>query len=81
MTLECVQDDGNVSCNGGVNSYRSRSGVTVSERCDAHQAVYNTRMDALEARLNADYPGYNIPGSSPPAWFDPTYAGERWDED
>jgi hypothetical protein len=76
--LECVQDS-DVACRGEVESYRSRSGCTVSERCDAHQDAYYERMDALEARLNADYPGYDIPGSAPPAWFDPSYAGESWD--
>lgn len=80
MELKCVQG-GDVSCKGDVQSYRSRSGATTSKRCDAHQDAYNARMDALETRLNEDYPGYNVPGSAPPAWFDPTYAGERWDDD
>ncbi|ALF01567.1 hypothetical protein AVU96_gp068 [Mycobacterium phage Snenia] len=31
------------------------------------------RMDAIRER----YPDTDIP----PAWFDPTYAGERWNED
>jgi hypothetical protein len=38
-------------------------------------------MDALEARLQRDYPGYDNPASCPPAWLDESYAGERWDDD
>lgn len=78
--MECVNTrDG--GCQGDVHRYRSRSGATVSARCEAHQAAYDKRMDELEAGLQERYPGYNIPGSPPPPGFDPSYAGERWDED
>jgi hypothetical protein len=50
-------------------------------RCAAHAAAYHDRMDTLEARLQADYPGYDHPGSMPPAWLDESYAGEHWDDD
>jgi hypothetical protein len=40
-------------------------------RCEFHQAK---RLEAAER--NRD-----MRGDLAPAWFDPSYAGERWDED
>lgn len=73
--------NGPEGCDGDVAQYTSRSGATVSARCDRHQDAYDAHMDEVEAALNARYPGWDIPGSSAPADFDPTYAGESWDED
>lgn len=42
-------------------------------RCDAH---WEARLDEQE-RINRVYPDSPIA----PAWFDPTAAGERWDEE
>jgi hypothetical protein len=78
----CVERDlGNTPCSGDVLSYLSKSGLTVTLRCELHQDEHRERMEELEGRLQRDYPGYDNPHSSPPAWFDPTYAGERWDDD
>jgi hypothetical protein len=40
-------------------------------RCDHHYARQQERLDAIERR----YPVHA------PSWFDPSYAGESWDED
>lgn len=42
-------------------------------RCERH---WLARLD-VQDRINRDYPDSPIA----PAWFDPSYAGERWDED
>jgi hypothetical protein len=78
MPMECHDSDRG-PCRGEVNEYRSRSGCTVSQRCDKHQDEYNERMDALHEDINSRYPGYDNPNSPPPQWFDPSYAGESWD--
>lgn len=79
MELECIaaQDGG---CDGEVHEYPSRSGATVSARCVAHQQAHDEMMDAVIAGIDERYPGWDIPGSLPPADFDPLYAGESWDE-
>jgi hypothetical protein len=73
-------EDGPQVCSGPLELTVSKSQETRVMRCAAHAAAYYARMDALETRLQADYPGYDIPGSMPPPWFDATYAGESWDE-
>lgn len=75
---DCV--NGPEECSGDVAEYTSRSGASVYARCDHHQGEYDARMDEVEAGLQDRYPGYNTPGSAAPTWFDPTYAGESWDE-
>lgn len=69
--LECLnQSDG--TCEGDVEYRESMTGTgTPMKRCHKHQA------DALE-RLAENRRRYPV---HPPADFDPTYAGERWDED
>lgn len=37
-------------------------------------SCFNKRLESVERNLELTSP-------SPPAWFDPSYAGERWDED
>lgn len=78
---ECIESGRDTPCAGEVHEYTSRSGATTSFRCARHQDAYNVRMDEVEADIQSRYPGYDIPGSPPPPDFDPTYAGERWDED
>lgn len=71
MALECL--DESTHCRGEVR-YRdalTETGVRYP-RCDAH---WEKRL-AKQRRIDEDY-GY----SNPPAWFDPSYAGERWDDD
>lgn len=60
-------------CSGGVTTVTSRSGMTTSNKCQACQDDLNTRLDAVARR----YPD----SATAPSWFDPTYAGERWDSD
>jgi len=80
---ECWMSDipGATPCAGPVDTYRSRTGATEAERCERHQEEHERRMDALEARLQRDYPGWDVPGSPPPPWFDQDAAGERWDDE
>ena len=42
-------------------------------RCDKH---WEARL-LVQERINNRYPD----SDTPPSWFDPAYAGERWDED
>lgn len=66
-------DDPN-RCDGAVH-YRAPLSATGEPypRCERH---WSLRLQ-LEDRLRADYPD----SDTPPAWFDPTAAGERWDSD
>ncbi len=72
-TPECLnRHDGN--CSGNVEYRESLSGTgTPIPRCDGH---WSERLE-LQDRLRRDYPDT----STPPAWFDPAYAGESWDDD
>lgn len=67
-------------CEGEVAEYTSRSGASTSFRCVKHQDEYETRMDGVYRGLQDRYPGWDVPGSVAPSWFDPSYAGESWDE-
>jgi hypothetical protein len=44
-------------------------------RCENHYGIYAEVMDAKHAETRRRYPR-----QAPPD-FDPTYAGERWDEE
>lgn len=77
---ECI-DDAKGPCKGDVTEGVSRSGATRSSRCERHWDAYDVRMDKLYADVQRRYPGWDTPGSPPPAWFDATYAGESWDDD
>lgn len=70
--LECLEDYGLGTCSGAVAWRPSLSGTgTLIARCDGHWA---TRLE-VQAEIDARYPVL------PPADFDPSYAGERWEED
>lgn len=56
-------------CSGRVE-YRMTLSIASHPRCDKH---WNDRLD-LEQRLRRAYPDTD----TPPAWFDPSYAGEHW---
>ena len=72
--MECISSDHpTIPCEGEVIEYWSRSGATKAPRCEAHWIEHNRILDGVAQR----YPD----SSTPPAWFDPTYAGERWDDD
>lgn len=76
---ECLSDrDGN--CSGEIGLHESSTGASASFRCAFHQAEQVERMRPLIERVRKDYPGFDVPGSLPPPWFDPAYAGESWDE-
>lgn len=69
--LECI-DDHKSPCSGVVEYRMSLSGTgTPIPRCDKH---WGERLDWQDEH-NRKYPVL------PPSDFDPTYAGERWDED
>lgn len=66
--------DGPRGCRGAVE-YRqplSASGVPFP-RCELH---WGQRLDRQQ-EISRNYPD----SPSPPSWFDPTYAGETWDEE
>lgn len=72
--LECLDDHGDGECKGAVE-YRmslSPSGKPFP-RCDRH---WEKRLDFQE-KHNRDYPDSPVA----PSWFDPSYAGERWNDD
>ena len=69
---DCI--NGPVECSGRVEFRMPLSGTGKSfPRCDAH---WSKRLD-LEEELRRNYPDSPIP----PPWFDPTYAGEHWNDD
>ena len=74
-TITCL--DGNMApegCAGAVEYRMPLSGTGRSfPRCDAH---WSERLDT-QAGIDERYP--DTP--NPPADFDPTYAGERWNDD
>jgi hypothetical protein len=69
--LRCInEDDG--QCEGEVRMRERFAGALHPyPRCEAH---YGERLD-LDERLRTDYPVLA------PRDFDPSYAGERWNED
>jgi hypothetical protein len=69
--LKCLEHG--ESCSGTVE-YRyplSSTGKNFA-RCDLHWAIAVKRWEENQRKYG---------GSCPPSDFDPTYAGERWDED
>jgi len=75
---ECL--DESRFCQGPIVLTESLSGETRAYRCERHADDYRDRMDALDRDVRERFPGWDVPGSVPPAWFDPSYAGESWDE-
>lgn len=61
------------NCAGHTMPRTSRSGLTHSLKCEGCQQALDKELDKIERR----YPD----SSTPPSWFDETYAGETWDED
>lgn len=54
----------------------SGSGMTFP-RCERHYQTYVERTQPKLDEINRRYPDTDVP----PSWFDPMYAGERWNED
>ena len=72
--LECLEaDNPDDPCSGDV-AYRSTGRGRSFPRCDKH---WEKRLEREEETVRR----YNPYGVSPPAGFDPEYAGERWDDD
>lgn len=67
--LECL--NANDDCAGPVEYHSIDPGRTRAfPRCEAHWASrLASRENSIERYENSDVP---------PAWFDPTYAGEEW---
>jgi hypothetical protein len=75
LTYDDCLDHGD-DCNGAVE-FRMPLSATgrAFPRCDHH---WSRRLDWQEDHVRK----YGVSDSDvPPAWFDPTYAGERWSED
>ncbi len=69
--FECL--DGARGCGGRVE-YRftgDRDDLRTFPRCDVH---FERRLDQAERNRE-------LMSTVAPSWFDPAYAGERWDED
>lgn len=72
VVRECI--DNPAECRGVVEMRPSLTGTgTAIPRCDGH---WEQRLER-EEELRNDYPDSPIA----PSWFDPTVAGERWDDD
>lgn len=69
--LKCI--DGPEGCAGPVEwrTTPDRTDGKHFQRCEGH---FDKRMESVERNLEFQSP-------SAPSWFDPAYAGERWDED
>jgi predicted transcriptional regulator of viral defense system len=68
---DCLE--GPEGCSGTVE-YRTtpdRSDFKAFPRCERH----------FEKRLESAERTQELLSATPPSWFDPTFAGERWDED
>ena len=73
--LRCIDDHGESTCRGPVEWRRSPYNPLGSAfpRCEQH---FDEVLDKHE-ETNRRYPD----SPTPPAWFDPADAGERWDYD
>jgi len=69
--LRCLQDG--PDCEGKVEYHLNpdREDFKAFPRCEHHQ-----RIRLAEAKRTLE-----LRSDAPPSWFDPSYAGERWDED
>lgn len=72
--LECLDDHGENTCSGPVEYHSIDPGRTRAfPRCQKHWGErLNSRDNSIERYENSDVA---------PGWFDPSYAGERWDDD
>ena len=74
--MNCL--DGPDGCNGEVHEYLALSGSGMRwPRCESHYQAYVKRTQPKIDAVRERYPDTD----TPPKWFDPTYAGERWNED
>ena len=73
MTEALICQDGPEGCRGPVEwrTTPDRDDFKHFPRCEAH---FERRCEQAERTLE-------LMSDVPPRWFDPAYAGERWDED
>ena len=69
--IECLE--ANEDCEGPVEWCTVGSSLKAWPRCDYH---FQRRLDRYEDSMER-YADSDVE----PDWFDPTYAGERWDDD
>jgi hypothetical protein len=68
--------DGPEGCGGETFPRLALSGSgDAYSRCDAHYEAYAARLQPVMTGISRRYP------AMAPADFDPSYAGESWDED
>lgn len=67
--LECL--DGPAGCSGKVEWHSVSGYGNAFPRCAGH---WSKRLDK-QAHIN------ELTSATPAAWFDPSFAGERWDDD
>jgi hypothetical protein len=73
MNYKCLDDHGANTCEGSVELREPLSGTGRSfPRCVRH---WDLRLD-MQEKHKCRYPD----SPNPPKWFDPTYAGETWDD-
>lgn len=79
VKITCVEagpTEGEPTCSGAPVEYRRSYGLKrATLRCKGHHDVYLRRMGRVTRRR--EHPDSSVP----PADFNPTYAGESWDED
>ena len=76
--MDCFEHDNTADCAGEVFERMALSGSGMAyPRCDKGYDEYVERTQPALDRVRERYP------DSPfaPSWFDPTFAGERWDDD
>jgi hypothetical protein len=75
---DCIEHDDPRDCVGEVSYYEALSGSGISyHRCEAGYEDYLNRLLPQLKDISERYPD----SPTPPEWFDPSYAGESWDED
>lgn len=75
---ECVEHDDPADCAGEINEYPALSGSGFTyPRCGRGYQEYVERVQPQLDAIRSRYP--DTP--TPPAWFDPAYAGETWEDD
>ena len=69
----CLDDRDDNTCRGPVE-FHTLDGLKSWPRCTSHfeQRLRRYEQDSLEKYAHSDLA---------PSWFDPTYAGERWNDD
>jgi hypothetical protein len=67
---DCLREGGRTPCRGEVSRRHTTLGTAIFE-CREHMIESLDRAERDRERYPVEAPG----------WFDPAYAGERWDDD